>query len=74
MVENCPFLPNGTSVRVEVEEADPARGTAAALLRADIRWEGDAVELDRLLAEVQQMRAEDLRLEADPPESETSLL
>jgi len=34
-------------------------------LDADVRWEGDPAELDRLLGEVLQMRAEDLRLELD---------
>jgi hypothetical protein len=68
VVEDAPHLPEGTSVRVEVDEPDRARGTAAALLGADVRWEGDPAELDRLLGEVQQMRTEDLRLELDRPE------
>ena len=65
VVEDAPRLPEGTLVRVEVDESDRARGTAAALLDADVRWEGDPAELDRLLGEVLQMRAEDLRLELD---------
>jgi len=68
VVEDAPQLPEGTSVRVEVDEPDRARGTAAALLGADVRWEGDPEEVDRLLDEVQQMRMEDLRLELDRPE------
>jgi hypothetical protein len=65
VVEDAPHLLEGTSVRVEVDEPDRARGTAAALLGADVRWEGDPPELDRLLGEVLQMRTEDLRLELD---------
>ena len=53
---------------VEIIYPARAQGTAAALLGADVRWEGDPAELDRLLGEVQQMRAEDLRLELDRPE------
>jgi len=63
VVEDASPLPEGTSVRVEVDEPDRALGTAAALLGADVRWEGDPEELDRLLGEVQQMCTEDLRLE-----------
>jgi len=62
VVEDAPFLPEGTSVRVEVDEPDLARGRGAALLAVDVRWEGDPAELDRLLGEVQHMRTEDLRL------------
>jgi hypothetical protein len=68
VVENAPHLPEGTSVRVEVDEPDCARGTAAALLEAEARWQGDPAELDRLLGEIQQMRREDLLMELNRPE------
>jgi len=69
VVEDAPFLPEGTSVQVEVDEPNTARGTATALLAVDVRWEGDPAELDRLLGEVQQLRTEDLRLELERSES-----
>jgi len=69
VVEDAPSLPEGTSVKVEVDETNSARGTATALLAVDARWEGDPAELDRLLGEVQRLRTEDLRLELKRPES-----
>jgi hypothetical protein len=69
VIHDAPFLPEGTSVRVEVDEPARARGTAAALLAADVRWEGNPAEVDMLLGEVQQMRAEDLRVELARPET-----
>lgn len=44
VVEDAPHLPEGTSVRVEVDEPNGARGTTAALLGADVRWEGDPAD------------------------------
>ena len=62
VIQNAPSLPEGTTVRVEFDDPNHARGTAAALLVADVRWEGHSEELDRLLSEVEKMRIEDLRL------------
>lgn len=43
----------------------PPRGSVAALLEFEGRWVGDPGELDRLIAEVQSMREEDLEMEIE---------
>ena len=54
-------LPDGTAVAVQVyENGSQRRGSAAAIVAALRTWEGPPGELDRLLAEVQQMRDEDV--------------
>jgi len=56
---------DGTRVRVEADMApsEPPRGSAQAILDADVKWVGQRDELDRLLAEVQKMRDEDVELQ-----------
>jgi hypothetical protein len=53
-------LEDGTVVEVEpvAETARPRRGSAEAILQANIRWAGPPEEVERLLEEVQQMRDE----------------
>ena len=56
---------DGTRVRVEPDASSTqhSRGTARSILSADLKWIGEPDELDRLLAEVQAMREEDLQLQ-----------
>jgi hypothetical protein len=67
-------LPDGTEVSVEVHDPPAAgkypKGSAEALLqnRQEYQWVGPAGELERLTAEVQEMREEDLRLTLSQPE------
>jgi hypothetical protein len=51
-------LPDGAAVAVQVLESRPQpRGSAGAIIGALESWEGPPGELDRLLMEVQEMRA-----------------
>ncbi len=66
VLDEAPKLAEGTIVNVEVEAAkdEPRIGSPAALLeyfKTSSGWDGPPGELERLLAEVQQMREDDLR-------------
>ena len=63
--ETRPQLPEGTQVLVQPEtepvaESKPRPGSPEAILAGRQEWAGDPAELDRLLAEVQEMRDSDL--------------
>jgi hypothetical protein len=74
VLDERPNLPDGTEVFVEVhgpaKPAKAARGSAEALLQnaGEYQWVGPPGELDRLTAEVQAMREEDLRRSLSQPE------
>jgi hypothetical protein len=74
VLDHQPNLPDGTEVSVEVHDQPTAgqhrRGSAEALLqnRQSYQWSGPPGELERLTAEVQEMREEDLRLTMSQPE------
>lgn len=79
VLDEWPGLEDGTVVEVEVADPterrsdrapEPRRGTAQAILGADLKWAGPVEELDRLLAEVQRMREEDMELDAEPEPGE----
>jgi hypothetical protein len=55
-------LPEGTRVSVEplAQSSATQSGSAAAILSALEPWDGPAEELDRLMAEIQQMRNQDM--------------
>jgi len=62
-------LADGTEVKVEVAPQSQRAfeaGTPEAIAQLPI-WDMDDGELERLLAEVQEMRELDLRLQTDPP-------
>ncbi len=69
VIQGALLPPEGATVRVEVDDTKHTRGTAAALLAADVCWEGQSAELDRLLGEVEHMRLEDLRMEINGPKN-----
>lgn len=65
VLDDSPTLPEGASVQVELAEdsSKPPPGSKQAVLSFLDRstgWEGPPGELERLLAEVQEMREEDL--------------
>jgi hypothetical protein len=65
-------LEEGRRVRVLVDEpADrPPRGSPEAILRHAGIWAGDDDEIDRLLAELKQMKQDELRRQLEEPEPE----
>jgi hypothetical protein len=63
--ETAPQLAEGTEVLVQPERepaalSEPRPGSPEAILAGRQEWAGDPEELDRLLAEVQEMRDSDL--------------
>jgi hypothetical protein len=60
--EGSPPMKDGTVVRIEPVEPEhaPRRGSREALQQCNARWVGPPGELERLLAEVQEMRDADL--------------
>jgi hypothetical protein len=59
VLDGAPPLVEGTVVNVEPlpeQNADPRPGTAAAILRHAGTWQGDPGEIDRLLAELREMK------------------
>ena len=62
-------VPDGTPATIQVEQhtapppTKPLRGSPQAVLASDVKWVGEAGELERLLTEVQKLRDEDLELE-----------
>ena len=73
VLEDGVSLPDGMHLRVEPDEAagsKPARGSAAAILSSTARWHGPPEEIDRLLAELREMKqAEVLAQQRQPDES-----
>jgi len=67
VLEGSPPLEEGTRVRVETDNApSPQPGTWAAIraaLDSGAVWEGDAAEMDRLLADLKEMKRDDVRRE-----------
>ncbi len=64
VLEGSPSLEEGTAVRVEPIEATPRQprpGSPAAVLGNPARWHGEPEEMDRLLAELRQMKDDELR-------------
>lgn len=77
VLEGSPPLEDGTVVNVEplAENArEPRPGTAAAILRHAGTWAGDPGEIDRLLAELREMKwAEVEAQKKNPQDDELSL-
>jgi hypothetical protein len=69
VLDESAVVPDGTPATIQVEQptppppSKPARGSPQAVLASDVRWIGDAAELEHLLTEVQKVRDEDLELE-----------
>jgi hypothetical protein len=63
--QNAPPLKEGTSVRVEAikPRAKATRPRTKRAFRPVGQWQGEPGELQRLLAEVQQLRDSDLELD-----------
>ena len=75
VLKDAPALEEGTRVRVEVDLPDvkPRRGSPAAVLAALRKsggWAGPDEELDRLVAEVHQMKQEELKAQLAQPDPE----
>lgn len=77
VLEGAPPLREGTVVTVAplVESsAEPRPGTPEAILRHAGTWEGDPAEIDRLLAELREMKwAEVEAQQKNPQDDELSL-
>ena len=70
VLEGRPDLEDGMIVRVEPMEParDPSRppkGSAAAILSCKAQWHGDPGELDRLLAELREMKWAEVRAQQE---------
>jgi hypothetical protein len=73
VLEGDAALPEGTRVRVEAEEqalAEPARGSAAALLSFRGSWHGEPEEVDRLLEELREMKRAEVERQQNEPTPE----
>ncbi len=71
ILDGNPPLDEGTLVRVEpvAESASRyARGSAQAILRHTARWHGPDEEIDRLLADLRQMKQQEVEAENTPRE------
>lgn len=63
-------LKEGTLVRVEPidaarEQVAPPRGSPQAILNNPARWQGDPEEMDRLLAELKEMKRAEVQAQLD---------
>jgi hypothetical protein len=72
VLKDAPPLEEGTEVRVEVTGSSNKfrRGSAAAVLQHKGTWVGPEGEIDRLLAEVREMKQEELRLQQSQPDEQ----
>jgi len=65
-------LAEGTVVDVQPhrDPNEPKRGSAAAIMRHAGFWAGDAEEMDRLLAELKEMKWAEVRAQQNEPNPE----
>jgi hypothetical protein len=72
VLKDAPVLEEGTKVEVTVSST-PRIGSPQAILAAIEKaggWVGPESELDRLVAEVREMKQEELKLQKSQPEPE----
>jgi hypothetical protein len=72
VLEDAPQLKDGARVREEVEAAttEPVPGSVEAVLSRNACWQGPDEEIDKLLADLKKMKAEELRLQLSEPVEE----
>jgi hypothetical protein len=65
-------LAEGTEVDVQPhrDASEPKRGSAAAIMRHAGFWAGDKEEMDRLLAELKEMKWAEVRAQQEKPDPE----
>jgi len=65
-------LAEGTVVDVQPhrDPSEPKRGSAVAIMRHAGFWAGDAEEMDRLLAELKEMKWAEVRAQQNEPDPE----
>ncbi|MGB7159635.1 MAG: hypothetical protein WBD40_16330 [Tepidisphaeraceae bacterium] len=68
VLEGSPPLRDGTKVNVELIEeprTGPRPGSAEAILGNPARWQGDPEEVDRLLAELKEMKRAEVQAQLE---------
>ena len=71
VIDGAPRLAEGTELRIEpIVPTEPRIGSPEAIRSSAGIWANEADEVDRLLAELKEMKAEELRRQLEEPEPE----